>query len=232
MSRRRGSKSGFSASIQILRRLLRQIRPDGRSGGQPRGLDAQGLEEAAACCSPMQKSSLAPARWARSPAKLVITSRMRQARHALAGHVDGHKSSPVCRGGGAVPVLLVRGGGADQQVSVDRGRHQHALAHGRRAAGRRSAAPDRRPSCPAGSIRPGGARCRRYRCTDLVMEHVAPHTGGADHGPGLQRSPATVSSTIAVPRPADALHPGVEAELRAVVRRRSPPGRWSCRRGR
>ena len=199
--------------IQIRRRLLRQICADGRSGGQPRGLDAQGLEIAgdrlphAEIVVPLRQ--MGP-----QPGKAGDHVPQRQTRHALAGHILG-KGQSLRRGGGQVPLLLVRGGGAHQQVAVDRGRYQHALAHG---AGQLEHGPLHQaavlpvqqavfppPGHDAGSI-----------AAHLVMEHVAPHTGGADHGPGLHGPPVGFQG-IARLSPADALHPGVEAEGHAVV---------------
>ena len=198
---------------QIRRRLLRQIGPDGRSGGQPRGLDAQGLEIAgdrlphAEIVVPLRQ--MGP-----QPGEAGDHVPQGQARHAFAGHILG-KGQSLRRGGGQVPLLLVRSGGAHQQVAVDRGRYQHALAHG---AGQLENGPLHQAAVllvqqavfsPPGHDAGGVA-------ADLVMEHVAPHTGGADNGPGLQR-PLGRLQHIALPGAADGLHPGVEAELRAVM---------------
>ena len=136
-----------------------------------------------------------------------------QVRHAAARRGDG-VIQPRLGGSSVVPILLIRGGGAEEEVSVDSGGHQHALAHGTRQledgmAHQTAVLPVQQAVfAPAGGDPEGIA-------AQLVMEHVAPYAGGVDHGTTLHRATAGVHHKV-IPLPADMLHLRIEAELRAV----------------
>ena len=97
---------------------------------------------------------------------------------------------------------------------MDSGGHQHTLTHGTGQlkdgmAHQAAVLPVQQAVfAPAGGDPEGiGAQ--------LVMQNIAPHTGGVDHGTALQRATAGVHHKV-IPLPMDVLHLRVEAELRAV----------------
>ena len=124
-------------------------------------------------------------------------------------------AAQACRcGGGAVLVVLILRRGAHQQVAVDGGGHQHALAHGGGELEDGVLHQLTVPPVQQAVFAPAG-NDGQLRLAQLVMERVAVYTGGGDDHPALQYALRRLQQEVIV-LPADTLHLRVEAELAAV----------------
>ena len=118
---------GLFRKAQLFRHQSRHIHADGRGRGQAGGLDADGLEEVLAALPDIEVVAAA-LQMGPQAGEAGNDVPHGQVRHAAARRGDG-VIQPRLGGSSVVPVLLIRG---------------------------RYGSRDRRPSGPAGSIRPGG----------------------------------------------------------------------------
>ena len=205
-----GVKVRVFGQAQLLPDKPRQVLPNGRGAGQSRGLDARRVEEARGALPqdeviPVLVGPQAGERGDDLPGGDVL--------HPQGGFLQ-HLLKPLGGGGGVLPAADILGGGAQQQVAVDRGGDQHPLAVFPGQLEHRAG-----HMAPGGVVQqavlaPAGGDMQLVRA-DPVVHFIGEHPGGVDHRPGGIVPPAGVDHPALFPR-LQAGDLGVKGELHPV----------------
>ena len=187
-----------------------QVLPDGRGAGEARALDARGVEEAFGALSQHEVLPGLVGPQAHKGGDDLPHGHVLHAEGGLLGQIGDARGG----GGGVLPVGVVHSGGAHQQVPVDGGGYQHALAvfAGQLEDGAAHVA-------PGGLVQqavlpfPGGDG-------ELFFAHPVVHLVGVDPG-GVYHRPGGKVALVCFYQPAlgDLFQPGdggVEGELHPV----------------
>ena len=184
--------------------------PDGRAGRQAGGFDARAVHKAG---GGFPDEKLVPQFVGAQPRKAGDGLPQRQVLHGPACF-GAHLVQFGGGGGGVLFVVDVGGRGADEQVAVDRGGHQHAFAVLARQLEHRMP-----HMVPGGVVQqeviPPAGHDGHGVGADLVVQFVGMHARRVDHAARLQRAAAGLHPPAARDGP-HGLHLGIELEAHAV----------------
>ena len=122
-----------------------------------------------------------------------------------------------CGGGvGALKILRILGGGTDEQIAVDRGRHQHALAQHPGQLENGGVHRFSRGLIQQQILAPPGGNVD-FVFAHHIVQHPGIHPRGIDHRPGNQGLPFRNHQPGALFPGANLGNPGSQPELHAVL---------------
>lgn len=180
-----GGEVRFFCQAQLVRYQTGHIVPNGRRAGKPRGFNARRLKEAV---PGLPQKEVIPGLVGPQAHKGGDDLPHGHSLHGPGGFFR-HFRQPGGGGGGLVQILHIGGGGAHQQVAVDRGADQHALAH---FTGQLENGPAH--MAPSGFVQQAvfalAGSDRDFFLKNLVVQFTGMDPGGIYHsaGPNLPRA--------------------------------------------